>query len=924
MGPFPHRRRTADDGVARLSRSQISVVLTVALIALLATVLDSRIDAPMTRSAGAATTGPTAQVYPVPSSVPTNTCSTDPGTWTDATSALEAFFMSLPQGTPTKPIVVQFAHSACYLVNGSLDLRGFQDVTFDGNGATLEQTDVYTISYQYTDSQGAGSCQSGPTIDSKTGLQTGVWGPCDVVPNSTSGKQPLYACGNPSQPNNTLFGANTNNPGIVSVDDSTAMMWWVEGGCDLSWRNFTFQGSYGVVQRTVTDASYSTVTNASGTQVTQISSASAHFTTKDLGRLVVGPGISKDTYITAIVRTSSPSVVQLSQPATGGNLTNQTVSVDYGDASSSSVQDSLIQLNGVQRSTITNNTLNNAWGDFVTIFGVHEALPAQGNNGAFPSTDVTITNNQMTTSNRQGISPIFVSRALISGNTITAGVTTASVIDLEADASNYCHCDVNITGNTFVDSINPQYQGYQCLLCAVTTNNLDRFAFTNNTIKGQIKVELSPAAGSDINISNNTATQGWSYPMAAINFLSAMTKVDVEGNTSPVDSFTGDGPQAFVLDGGSGMKATDINVRNNTLTGTPASYGQALLDPGNPSATPPRPASVANTCGNTIPGNPKEPIDGVCPALKNPPTPPAPPTQTPVDYPAVTTVLPANGTDFGGTQNLDAVPSDYPSGISSVKFEITGGSLTNHVVATAASTLVGWVAQWNTTTVADGAYALSSVACNGAGNCSNSAPLLLIVDNTPPATAVVMPSNNATLIGAETLDATASDNVGVSSVQYEITGGSLTNHVVATATPTLFGWIGQWNATTVPDGTYTLQSVACDSAGNCGNSPPITVTVDNNLTTAVLVPSNNAALAGLATLSASASDEEGIRSVQYEITGGSLTNDVLATATLTLFGWIGQWITTTVPDGTYTLQSIATDTAGNTGVSPGITVTIAN
>jgi hypothetical protein len=47
----------------------------------------------------------------------------------------------------------------------------------------------------------------------------------------------------------------------------------------------------------------------------------------------------------------------------------------------------------------------------------------------------------------------------------------------------------------------------------------------------------------------------------------------------------------------------------------------------------------------------------------------------------------------------------------------------------------------------------------------------------------------------------------VTGVQYELTGESLNDTVVATATPTIYGWLATWNSTTVANGTYTLQSV---------------------------------------------------------------------------------------------------------------------
>jgi hypothetical protein len=64
-------------------------------------------------------------------------------------------------------------------------------------------------------------------------------------------------------------------------------------------------------------------------------------------------------------------------------------------------------------------------------------------------------------------------------------------------------------------------------------------------------------------------------------------------------------------------------------------------------------------------------------------------------------------------------------------------------------------------------------------------------------------------------------------VQYQVTGGSLSNAVVATATPTIYGWLASWNTTTVANGTYTLNSVASYTGGVSGASTPITVLVTN-------------------------------------------------------------------------------------------------
>jgi hypothetical protein len=64
--------------------------------------------------------------------------------------------------------------------------------------------------------------------------------------------------------------------------------------------------------------------------------------------------------------------------------------------------------------------------------------------------------------------------------------------------------------------------------------------------------------------------------------------------------------------------------------------------------------------------------------------------------------------------------------------------------------------------------------------------------------------------------------------------------------------------------------------------------------------------------------------VDYELTGEALSNSVIATGTQTIYGWLAQWNSQAVPDGTYQLQSVATYSGGVSGTSPGVTITVAN
>ncbi len=189
--------------------------------------------------------------------------------------------------------------------------------------------------------------------------------------------------------------------------------------------------------------------------------------------------------------------------------------------------------------------------------------------------------------------------------------------------------------------------------------------------------------------------------------------------------------------------------------------------------------------------------------------------------PTTNVVLPSNDATLSTSQYLDAATSP---GVTRVQYELTGGNLSDAVIATGTPTLYGWLASWNTTTVPNGSYTLQSVASSD-GLSGTSPGITITVNNVPPTTTVVLPSNDATLSSSQYLDATASP--GVTRVQYELSGNGLSDDVIATGTPTVYGWLAGWNTSTLSDGTYTLQSVASYSGGVSGTSPGITVNVSD-------------------------------------------------------------------------------------------------
>lgn len=60
-----------------------------------------------------------------------------------------------------------------------------------------------------------------------------------------------------------------------------------------------------------------------------------------------------------------------------------------------------------------------------------------------------------------------------------------------------------------------------------------------------------------------------------------------------------------------------------------------------------------------------------------------------------------------------------------------------------------------------------------------------------------------------------------------LSGGEYDKTVVGVTTISRAGWILLWNTTSVPNGTYRLQSLATNGFGVSAYSAAITITVDN-------------------------------------------------------------------------------------------------
>ena len=110
-------------------------------------------------------------------------------------------------------------------------------------------------------------------------------------------------------------------------------------------------------------------------------------------------------------------------------------------------------------------------------------------------------------------------------------------------------------------------------------------------------------------------------------------------------------------------------------------------------------------------------------------------------------------------------------------------------------------------------------------------------------------------------------------------------------------------AVTTPDATFSTDETSSDT------TPP---------TVAMTAPNAGATVSGSVMVSADASDDVAVASVQFLLDGNSVGSPVTAAP------YNFSWNTSSTPNGNHTVSAVATDTSGNAANSAGVTVAVSN
>ena len=166
--------------------------------------------------------------------------------------------------------------------------------------------------------------------------------------------------------------------------------------------------------------------------------------------------------------------------------------------------------------------------------------------------------------------------------------------------------------------------------------------------------------------------------------------------------------------------------------------------------------------------------------------------------------------------------------------------------------------------------------------------------------------------GAITFNATASDNVGVTRVEFLVDG-------VLKATDTTAPYSFAFDSTTIVNGAHTLTAKAYDAVNNAGTSAAVGFSVSNAVadTTAPTASASVVGTSGIVTFNAIASDNVGVTNVEFLVDGVLKGSDATSPYSLA-------FNSATVANGTHTLTARATDAAGNVGTSAAVSFSVSN
>ncbi len=279
--------------------------------------------------------------------------------------------------------------------------------------------------------------------------------------------------------------------------------------------------------------------------------------------------------------------------------------------------------------------------------------------------------------------------------------------------------------------------------------------------------------------------------------------------------------------------------------------------------------------------------------------------------PVVNIIGPSSASTISGTVPVSITATDNVS-VVQVEWYLDGAQVGVSGVAPA-------VFSWDTRASVNGSHGLQARARDAAGNVGLSAIVNVNVQNATadtvaPTVALLSPASGTTVSGVASVQVTATDNVGVTQLEWYLDG-------VLKGTGPGGSLSFSWSTAGTSNGTHTLQTRALDAAGNVGTSAPLSVVVQNGAdtiapTVRITSPVSGTTISRSAKTTrvyATATDNAAVTRVELKADGKLVASSTSANP-------VFSWNTSKVTVGTHTLQTFAYDAAGNVGASAVCTV----
>jgi thermitase len=200
----------------------------------------------------------------------------------------------------------------------------------------------------------------------------------------------------------------------------------------------------------------------------------------------------------------------------------------------------------------------------------------------------------------------------------------------------------------------------------------------------------------------------------------------------------------------------------------------------------------------------------------------------------------------------------------------------------------------------------------GYGRINNYRSLLAAVnsisqpDIEPPVVSILSPSDSSIVSGMVTLSVSAKDDSGVVNVDLYINGKLYSSD---NTEPYNFFW----DTTVIPNGTYYIEALAFDRAGNSAISAIITLYVNNQKdlnppSVIINSPANGSYVNNLQKINVSASDDTSISKLELYIDGVLKASTNSSSLSFT-------WNTKKIAKGSHSISAKAYDSGGNEAVT---------